>query len=458
MKINKRTILFIGILVGGVANMMMQTVVATILPQVSQGLGDSHLYGWVFSGYLLMSTITIPLFSKLADLYGYKLFYVIGMILFLIGTILCGLAPSLGFLVIARLIQGIGAGALGPVSIAFISTLFPAEDRGKALSAFAAIQLFANLLGPILGGYIAIKYSWSYAFYMVIPFGVISLMIISFSKINSKKQKAYSLKEMDYVGALLLGMAIALFIQAWALFETYSWNVIVLSMLGGSVASFLLFLLQEKRHSYPIFPQSFSKIRNITLANLSAFLIGILNYGAIVIFPLFSLVIFGESPSKSAQLLLPLMIGLSVGIIYSGRTIQKVSYRKLAQRGWIILTLSFAITSILCFVQVGVILIFVTAFATGLGIGVVMPTFLVPAQNAVSDDNQATVGGMIQLTRNIGGAVGIPILTSIINISNGRLSGTFQYGVLFSVLCLIGLVGLFIGGKFKGDAVKIRNN
>ncbi|MBA4493893.1 MFS transporter [Paenactinomyces guangxiensis] len=168
-----------------------------------------------------MSTITIPLFAKLADLYGYKLFFNLGMSVFLIGSFLCGLAPSLSFLVMARLIQGVGAGALGPVTVALISTLFPIESRGKALSAFAAIQLFSNLLGPIAGGIVFASFGCSSVFYMVISFGLLSLITIQFARMHRDQTKPTSLKNIDYWGALLLGTAIALFIQIWILYEKY---------------------------------------------------------------------------------------------------------------------------------------------------------------------------------------------------------------------------------------------
>lgn len=198
---NRRPWVLTGILLGAAANTMMQTVVATILPQVVEQLGDSHLFGWVFSGYLLMSTITIPLFAKLADLYGYRRFYILGMALFLVGSLLCGLAPSLPFLVLARLIQGVGAGVLGPVSIALISVLFPGDVRGKVLSAFAAVQMLSNLLGPVAGGFVTASFGWPFAFYMVLPLGILSLFSVWFSRFREERPDPPELKNLDFLGA-----------------------------------------------------------------------------------------------------------------------------------------------------------------------------------------------------------------------------------------------------------------
>ncbi|SEM84036.1 MFS transporter [Lihuaxuella thermophila] len=453
MKMSKRSIIFTGILLGAAANMMMQTVVATILPQAARELGDSHLYGWVFSGYLLMSTITIPLFAKLADLYGYKLFFTLGMSVFLIGSFLCGLAPSLSFLVMARLIQGVGAGALGPVTVALIGTLFPIESRGKALSAFAAIQLFSNLLGPVAGGIVSASYGWSSGFYMVIPLGLLSLITIQFAQMHREQTEPTSLKNMDYWGALLLGAAIALFIQTWTVYEKSGWNWNTTTLLVASILLFIWFMFQENKHPDPVLSPGLIRIRNVSLANLSALFVGILMYGAIAVFPLYATVIFEGSSSQSTPFLLPLMLGLSTGILFSGRMIQKISYKMLARTGWLTSATGLFGTSISSFMVLPVFSIYIFAFIIGFGVGTIMPTFLLPAQNAVSEKYQATVGGMVQLSRNIGGAIGIPVLTSILAITSGWGEKTFQYGLLFLVLFFLSLFGFLIGSQFEGAAV-----
>jgi MFS family permease len=169
---------FLGVLFATATNMLMQTAVATILPQIIADFGGGQLYGWVFSIFLLASTVTIPLFSKLADAYGYKKFFVIGMTVFLVGSLLCGLSDCMPALIAARLVQGLGAEALGPVTIALISHLFVPEERGKAMGIYAATQLLANVAGPVVGGVAAQSFGWEWAFYMGIPFGLISIYLI----------------------------------------------------------------------------------------------------------------------------------------------------------------------------------------------------------------------------------------------------------------------------------------
>ncbi|MGA8944262.1 MAG: MFS transporter [Thermoactinomyces sp.] len=454
MKMNRRGILLAGILFGAAANTIMQTVVATILPHVVNQLGSSHLYGWVFSGYLLMSTITIPLFAKLADLYGYKLFFTIGMVIFLAGSLLCGLAPSLHILVIARLVQGVGAGVLGPVAIAIISILFPVENRGKALSAFAAVQLFSNLAGPVAGGFVAAAFGWPFAFYMVIPLGLLSLIIIRFSHgpADRKPEPSTSLKKFDYWGALLLGLSTALFVQTWTVFEKAGWSMGTILCLVGSILFLIGFVVQEGRHPAPILPPALIKIANVRLANWSALLTGVLMHGAIAILPLYAAVVFNGKTTGSAQFLLPLMLGLSAGIIFSGQMIHKYPYKMLARAGWLISAGSLLFMSVIVFSGLPVMFHVLFSFLFGFGIGILVPTFLLPAQNAVSEKFQATIGGMIQLSRNIGGAAGIPLLTGITGISNVWGSEFVSYGVVFLVLFILSMAGFFIGSRFQGDA------
>lgn len=446
---NRRAWVLTGILLGAAVHTMMQTVVATILPQVVDQLGDAHLFGWVFSGYLLMSTITIPFFAKMADLYGYRRFYILGMALFLVGSLLCGLAPSLPFLVLARLIQGVGAGVLGPVSIALISVLFPGAARGKALSAFAALQILSNLLGPVAGGFVTASFGWPFAFYMVLPLGILSLFSVWFSRFREERPDPPELKNLDFLGALLLGIAVALFIQTWTLYEKSGWTLISACMLIGSLLLFIGWIAQERKHPDPIISPRMMRIRNVALANLSAFLTGVQMYGAIAVFPLYAVDVTDGGAVGSAWLLLPLTLGLSTGIILSGRMIQRFSYKALARAGWLVAAAGFAAVSIASFTSLPWVLLLFFIFFAGTGIGILVPAFLLPAQNAVSEAQQATVGGMIQLTRHVGGAIGIPLITSMLGISSGSAS----YGMVFLVMVVLSFFGFIVGSRFEGAVV-----
>ncbi|AZR72084.1 hypothetical protein BBF96_00965 [Anoxybacter fermentans] len=449
---NRISIPFAGILFGTAANMLMQTVIATILPQIMSEYGGWQWYGWVFSSFLIVSTITIPLFAKMADLYGYKKFYMIGMTIFIVGSLLCGLAPSVPFLIGARIIQGLGVGIIGPVTIALISNLFSLEKRGSAMGIYAATQLLSNVIGPIFGGLIAQTFGWPWAFYMVIPVGLLSLLLIYPLRLPSNQTSHGSIRQLDMIGALLFGSFIALFIQGWTRLGKTGLDQISLSIFVASLVLFALFVLQEKRHPYPVIPPKFIRIKNVRLANITAFLIGLLMYGAIAILPLYSEKVLGNGSVNSDKLLVPLTVGIGLGAILSGRAVKKYSYKALAQIGWLTSFLSLAILTVMSFLNVFNYWIYVFIFAIGLGIGTLLPTFLLPAQNAVSKNEQATIGGMVQLSRNSGGAIGIPILTGLLFISE-RFGLTFNggYWLIFLFLCICTLFGLLVGMQYKGS-------
>ena len=180
---------FIGITLGMISSVLMQTIIATILPTISNDLGNKDLYGWVFSSYMIASTITIPLFANLSDVYGRKIFYLLGMLLFLTGSLLSGFAQSMNQLIIFRIIQGIGAGAIAPSAIAMISELFTFEKRVKMLGLLSAFQVFANILGPLLGGFIADIYSWRWAFFINIPIGILAFLLIKYNFFDISKNE-----------------------------------------------------------------------------------------------------------------------------------------------------------------------------------------------------------------------------------------------------------------------------
>lgn len=447
---NSRWFVFSGVLLGVTAHMTMQTLVATILPAISAQLGDSHLYSWVFSGYLLMSTVTVPLFSKLADLYGYKLSFLLGLLLFLLASLLCGLASSLAFLVAARLVQGIGAGMIAPVTMALISMLFPhMQERAKAMSLFAAVQMLSNVLGPVLGGVIAATLGWSAAFFMVVPLCVISFVVIYFCQFGPVPKRREMIPKVDYIGALLLGGAIASFTQTWSLFEQSGWTFTTTLLLVISIIMGVFFSWQEKRHPDPILSQDMLHIPQISLSSLSALLAGVLNFGTIFILPLFSVTTFANDPAKSSYFILPFTIGVSIGAILSGFLLQKNSCQCLAKINWCFAIAGFGGIGLVGVLTGPVVWSYLFAISIGYGIGSLMPTFLLPAQNAVEENQQATVSGLIQISRNIGGTIGIPLLTSILVFSRGLQQENLQYCIVFFTLAFLSCLGLAVSRRLN---------
>jgi len=204
-----------------IASVLMQTIIATVLPIVTNDLGQKEFYGWIFSSYMIASTITIPLFSALSDMYGRKRFYLWGLLLFLFGTGLSGFSQTMAQLVVFRMIQGIGAGAVAPSAIAMISELYAPEKRVKMLGLLSAIQVFANILGPLLGGIITDLYNWRLTFFVNLPVGLIAFLLIKYNYFDKQNNEQKNLKSIDYIGSITLGISLILLILFFQLFKEH---------------------------------------------------------------------------------------------------------------------------------------------------------------------------------------------------------------------------------------------
>lgn len=447
---------FAGILLGMVSSIIMQTILATVLPGVVKDLGGAYLYSWVFSGYLIASTITIPIFAKLADLYGRKRFYLGGMVVFLAGSALSGTTNSMEHLVIYRVLQGLGAGALAPAAIAMISDLFPIKDRGKMMGVLAIVQVLANVAGPLVGGLIADNLGWQWAFWANIPMGILAIVLVAVGFADTANgSRQTNLGQVDFIGGFLLGVAIVMLIQGFKMAETrgliHAQTGLIL-LLAAFV--FVGFLWQEKKHSDPVVSPDLIAAKNVKVSLVSTFLLGAMMYGAIVVLPIYGRVILGETAMQGGKLLLPLALGLGLGGILSGKLAQKFSYAKLVVCGWAVVTAGFSMLAISSRLELIYYPLAGMVFVAGLGLGVIFPTLLLSGQNAVAENQRAVVGGLVQISRNLGGAIGIPAFTRFITPTGGQVigaNGPDAYLALFLLLSIGSAVGFVLGLGFKGS-------
>ncbi len=447
---------FTGILLGMVSSIIMQTILATVLPGVVKDLGGAYLYSWVFSGYLIASTITIPIFAKLADLYGRKRFYLGGMVVFLAGSALSGTANSMDQLVIYRVVQGLGAGALAPAAIAMISDLFPIKDRGKMMGMLAIVQVLANVAGPLVGGLIADNLSWQWAFWANIPMGLLAIIIVAVGFAETANGSLQTnLGQVDFTGGFLLGVAIVLLIQGFKMIETRG----LIHMQTGLIlllAAFIfsVFLWQEKKHSDPVVSSDLIATKNVKISLVSTFLLGAMMYGAIVVLPIYGRLILGETAMQGGKLLLPFALGLGLGGILSGKLAQKFSYANLVVGGWAVTTVGFIMLALSSRLELIYYPLAGMVFVAGIGLGVIFPTLLLSGQNAVAENQRAVVGGLVQISRNLGGAIGIPAFTGFIAPTGGKIigaTGSSSFLTLFLLLSMGSAVGVAVGLRFKGS-------
>lgn len=433
---NKKWLAFSGILVGMSTSALMQTLVATSLPVIERELGGIRLYTWVFAGYMLASTITIPLFGRLADLIGRRTLYISGLMLFLVASALVGQARSMVQLVAFRVIQGIGAGTVAPAALAAIGDLFGEQERGKIFGIIGAVQVLANLIGPPLGGWITDTFSWRWSFYLVLPIGVVALLLTWIGLDDKTQLGEWRNLSVDWIGAFGIGAALCaglVGLQWVGAGDTQFTLGILLVILA--VVMLVFSLRWERNHPDPVMPIALLRHPSMWKAALGTLLLGLITNSAIAYFPLYLEKIHAQSATETGFALIPMLLLAGIGSGLGGA----LANRWLKQThiaAWILVSLGFVGLTL-----TNVKSIFWMASAIGGGMGLLLPIYLELAQSAGGDEYLATASGLVQLARNLGGAMGIPLLG--IWLLKGE-SNPLTFTSIFATLTLVGLLGLVL--------------
>lgn len=410
-----------GLMLGLLLGSLDQTIVSTAMPHVIAELDGFSLYSWVFTIYMLTSTTAVPIFGKLADLFGRRLVYLIGMGLFLLGSALCGLSHDMTQLIIFRAIQGIGAGALMPIAMTIIGDIFPPDRRGKMQGIFGAVFGLSSVIGPAVGGFIVDHLAWQWIFYINLPFGIFAAIILS---VSLKESKSSEKKSIDWGGASTLTGAIVAFLLAIEMggsdtaeggMTKYAWDSPqILGLFGASLVLILLFLWIETKVKEPIIPLKLFSIRAISVSSIVGFMMGMGMFGAITYIPLFSQAVIGTSASNSGYILTPLMLSLILSSIIGGRLITKISYRSIVVTAMAIMTVGYYFMSQMS-VNTSSFELILYMIVVGIGMGALMPVLTIAAQSAVGHDLRGVATSTTQFTRSIGGTVGVAIMGVIMS-------------------------------------------
>lgn len=401
-----------GLLLGMLLAALDQTIVGTAMPRVIAELHGLEHYAWVFTAYMLTSTVTVPLYGKLSDIYGRRTFFLFGMIVFLIGSALSGMAQSMTQLILFRAIQGIGGGALFPIAIAIIGDLFPPAERGKWQGLFAAVFGFSAIIGPSLGGWITDHWGWRWVFYVNMPIGVLALLTtgLTMPKLASGRQHS-----IDYLGAALLiaGVTPLLLAFSWAGTE-YPWSSIQIIGLFTVSAMFLaLFALVEFRATEPILDLRLFRNRIFTPTLLAAFLIAIGMFGTILYLPLFVQAVLGRTATNSGAVLTPMMLGFVFSSILGGQILARTGRYKILGIG----TVAVAVIGMFLLSRMDIHTssteVVRNMIILGLGIGTTMSLFTIIIQNAFPLERLGEVTSALTFFRSIGGTVGAAILGTV---------------------------------------------
>ena len=395
-----------------------QTVVGTALPKIVTDLGGNSLYTWVVTIYLLTSTITVPFYGKLSDLYGRRPLLMIGIGLFLVGSALSGLSQNMTQLIIFRGIQGLGAGALFPIALAVIGDLFSPAERGKYQGLFGAVFGVSFLIGPALGGFLTDYVSWHWVFYVNLPLGIVSLFVIW--RLLPTIRRAGASRNLDYLGALLFTIAISLILVGLtnkidqATFTVHDWTEFqVGGLIGIGLILTVLFLFVESRAKEPIIPLDLWRNRTYTSSMLATFLVSFGFFGAIIFLPRWFQVVRGESATASGYLLFPLLIGLIGSSIISGQIVARTGrYKAVILASVALMVVGLALMTQLS-ADTPLPVLFGWMFVAGVGIGPTLAVFTIIVQNAVSFAKLGVATSNLTFFRQIGGSVGLAIAGTV---------------------------------------------
>ncbi len=390
------------------------TIVGTAMPRVIAQLNGFDRYAWVATAYLFTSTVTVPIYGKLSDLLGRKRIFLLGVLLFLLGSALCGAAQTMTQLIVFRGLQGLGAGALIPVAIAVVGDLFPPRERGKWQSLIGGIWGFASLVGPILGGWIADNLSWRWIFYVNLPIGLIALAVLTFvmPPLHITGVRA----RIDVVGAVLLVAGVIPVLMAVTLagrsYPWLSWQVI--SLLVGAVAILVFFTAYEAKHLEPILQPRLFTNRIFSLSVAANTLIGAGMLGPIFLLPLFIQGVAGATATGSGAVFTPLMLAAIAGAAVSGQVLSRWGrYRYIALLSGLLMCAGMGLLLHLD-VHTRPADILPALVVLGVGFGLSMALYTIVAQNAFPQGQLGQVSGVLTFFRSIGGTIGVAVTGSLL--------------------------------------------
>ncbi len=389
------------------------TVVATAVPTIVADLHGFSLYGWVFTGYMLASTVTVPVFGKLSDLYGRRPLYLVGIAFFVVGMALSAAATTMLFLIAARVVAGIGGGAMMALSTASIGDIFSPRERGRWMGVVMGVFGLSSIIGPTLGGAITDTLGWRWVFLVPIPIAAFAWTIVG---IVMPRVRAQARVPLDVAGAALLigGLVGVLLGFTWGggTYPWGSWQIGACFVLGAGLL--VAFVRQERRSAEPLLDPELFRNRVFTLSVANSFLIVAGMYGSLSFIPLFVQGVVGENAQSSGVVLTPMMLAFVAGSTLGGQLISRTGrYKGQAIVGGVVMLAGFVLFSLLS-AGSGSGEVIRDMVVLGVGIGLTMPIFSMTVQSAFPHRLLGTVNSGRQLFSNLGGAMAVPVMTAIV--------------------------------------------
>ena len=415
-RISRNNVIFVGLMLGMLVAAVSQTIVSPAMPVIVSEVGGIEHYSWIATSALLVSAVTVPVIGKLSDIYGRRAFYIAGLAVFMLGSILAGAAQGFWWLVAARAVQGFGMGTIMPLSQTIIGDIISARERGRYMGYIGAVFGVASIAGPLAGGWITDNFSWRWLFYVNLPFGVAALAFIAaYLHIPHLPRR----HKLDYVGfaALPVALVAVLLATTWG-GTTYQWDSWqIVSLYAAGVLVLLGFLVNEYYAAEPVLPLRLWKNSIFTLSNISNLTIAMTMFGAIFFIPVYAQGVIGVNVTNSGAVLIPLTASMIVVSILVGRLITRTGrYKGFMLAGLLVMMGGYFLLTRLEYGSTQTDLT-LDMIVVGLGLGAVLQTYTLVVQNATSRVDLGVATSTTQLSRSLGATIGTAVFGAI--MTNG---------------------------------------
>lgn len=412
---SRKLLVMVGVMMALFLAALDQTIVATALPRIVQEFHGLEHLSWVIAAYLLASTVVVPIYGKLSDIYGRKPFILSAIVLFLVGSVLSGISQNMLQLVLFRAIQGLGGGAIFANAFAVVGDLYPPAERGRWQGLLGGVFGLSSIIGPTLGGWLTDHASWRWNFFINIPVGIVAFAAVaSLLPHIAPNRKGRSI---DYAGALFLTVCLVTLLLALIWGGTlYPWSSgTILALFGAALLGLVLFVLAERRAPEPVLPLSLFSNTIFLVSIVALFFVGIGMFGAIVFIPLYAQLVLGVTATHSGTILTPLTLAFVAASVFSGQVTSRTGrYKAIAVAGLALATVAlFVMSRMPASTTPGSLVL--RMIATGLGIGATLPVFTLAVQNAFEHAKLGIATASTQLFRSIGATVGTAVLGTVLN-------------------------------------------
>ncbi len=402
--------------IGAIAGMFLaaldSTIVATAMPTVIGDLHGIDHYAWVFTAYLLAEIASIPLWGRLADMFGRKRVFLLGMVIFLVGSVFCGLSTSMGQLILFRAVQGVGAGCLLPVAQTIVADLYTLEQRAKLSAVMSAVFGFSSVIGPLIGGFITDQLSWHWVFFVNLPIGIAAIVLVQVVMIEPLTNRHRH--RLDWLGmCTLLGWTILLVFALETGGRDYAWgSPVIVGAFVTSAILFVAFIVAERRATEPLIPFSLFRVPALRAASVIGVPLGMVMFAIISFLPLFVQVVLRSSATDAGRVLTPMMLALVIGSAIGSPVVLRIGYRMMC-----VASFSFLLVGTFLLTRVGVdssqldVSVAMVCIGTGMGFGFIAT--MLAAQNSVDLPRMGVANGLVNFTRQLGGVFGVAIAAAL---------------------------------------------